>query len=104
MKTVVVVGNPKTNSRTRDAGLRLAVLLGAHDPDVIELADLGSGLLGWGDPSVKAAEPPSKPRPGSTPTPPATRPSARSTVASCKPALARTGETCAAARASWHPS
>lgn len=55
MKTVVVVGNPKTNSRTRDAGLRLAVLLGAHDPDVIELADLGSGLLGWGDPSVKAA-------------------------------------------------
>lgn len=55
MQTVVVVGNPKPNSRTRDAGMRLASLLGAQDPDVLEVTDLGPGLLAWGDPSVKAA-------------------------------------------------
>lgn len=55
MKTVVVVGNPKPNSRTRDAAVRLAALLGAQDPDVIEVSALGPGLLGWGDPEVQAA-------------------------------------------------
>lgn len=55
MKTVVVVGNPKPNSRTRDAGIRLAELLGAPDPDVVEVSELGAGLLAWGDPMVKAA-------------------------------------------------
>lgn len=55
MRGVLVVGNPKTGSRTRAAGERL---LAAFDPDgssVIELADLGAGLLGWGDARVKAA-------------------------------------------------
>lgn len=55
MQTVVVVGNPRTKSRTRDAGVRLAGLLGAPDPEVLEVIDLGPALLGWGDPSVKAA-------------------------------------------------
>lgn len=55
MKTVVVVGNPKPNSRTRDAGVRLAALLGAPAPEVIELSDLGNRLLVWGDAAVKAA-------------------------------------------------
>jgi FMN reductase len=55
VKTVVVVGNPKPNSRTRDAGLRLAALLGSPNPEVIEVTALGPGLLKWGDPSVEAA-------------------------------------------------
>ena len=59
MKTVVVAGNPKPNSRTLDAGLRLAGLLtadlGAEAPEVVDVATLGPGLLGWGDEAVKAA-------------------------------------------------
>lgn len=54
MKTVLVVGNPKVGSRTADAGARLAAALGG-DPEVIEVADLGPGLLGWGDPAVASA-------------------------------------------------
>jgi len=55
MQGVLVVGNPKAGSRTREAGERL---LAAFEPDattVIELAELGPGLLGWGDASVQAA-------------------------------------------------
>ncbi|HKU12386.1 MAG TPA: NAD(P)H-dependent oxidoreductase [Sinomonas sp.] len=55
METVVVVGNPKTRSRTRDAGLRLAALLGAAEPGIVEVADLGPGLLSWGDEAVATA-------------------------------------------------
>ena len=55
MKTVVVVGNPKPNSRTRDAAVRLSALLGGAYPEVIEVSELGTGLLGWGDATVKAA-------------------------------------------------
>src|SRR5918997_288581 len=39
--TVVVVGNPKPGSRTRQAA---------------EMAELGPALLGWGDPAVDAAK------------------------------------------------
>lgn len=55
MKTVVVVGNPKANSRTRDAGIRLAGYLGAASPKIIEISDLGAGLLTWDDPAVQAS-------------------------------------------------
>ncbi|MFD1213720.1 NAD(P)H-dependent oxidoreductase [Arthrobacter sp. GCM10027362] len=55
MKTVVVAGNPKPNSRTLDAGVRLAGLLGADAPEVLDVTTLGPGLLGWGDPAVQHA-------------------------------------------------
>ena len=50
----IVVGNPKIASRTRDAAERLAGALGA-EPSVLEVAELGAGLLGFGDPDVAAA-------------------------------------------------
>jgi len=50
----IVVGNPKAASRTRDAAERLAAALGA-EASVLEVADLGQGLLGFGDPGVAAA-------------------------------------------------
>ncbi|NKX49754.1 NADPH-dependent oxidoreductase [Arthrobacter deserti] len=55
MKTVVVAGNPKPDSRTLDAGIRLARLLGADPPEVLDVVTLGPGLLGWGDPAVQQA-------------------------------------------------
>lgn len=55
MKTVVVAGNPKPNSRTLDAGVRLAGLLDAETPEVLDVITLGPGLLGWGDPAVQQA-------------------------------------------------
>jgi FMN reductase len=54
MKSVAVVGNPKAASRTRDAAERLAADLGL-ECEVVEVAALGAGLLGWGDPDVAAA-------------------------------------------------
>jgi FMN reductase len=50
----IVVGNPKPASRTRDAAERLAAALGA-EATVIEVGELGPGLLGWGDPVVAQA-------------------------------------------------
>lgn len=57
MHIVAVIGNPKPASRTRDAAERMAAGLaaGAGTTTVIELADLGAGLLGWGDPAVAEA-------------------------------------------------
>ncbi|MEV1295694.1 NAD(P)H-dependent oxidoreductase [Pseudonocardia sp. NPDC049635] len=56
MTVTVVVGNPKPGSRTRAAGELLAEQLTGAAPDhVIELIDLGPGLLGWGDEAVAAA-------------------------------------------------
>ena len=56
MTTAIVVGNPKRDSRTLDAARRLHHdLLGAEADLVLELPDLGSGLLGWGDPEVARA-------------------------------------------------
>ncbi|HEY8059292.1 MAG TPA: NAD(P)H-dependent oxidoreductase [Acidimicrobiales bacterium] len=57
MNTVVVVGNPKLGSRTRQAGeLVVERLTGAPPNAVIEVAGLGPALLGWGDPAVEAAK------------------------------------------------
>jgi FMN reductase len=55
MRVSIVVGNPKPRSRTWDAAHRLAGGLGATDVTAYDLADLGPGLLGWGDPAVAAA-------------------------------------------------
>lgn len=54
---VVIVGNPQPGSRTRavgeSVGRRVATLT-THPDDVlvVDLADLGPSLLGWGDPTV----------------------------------------------------
>jgi FMN reductase len=54
---VVVVGNPRPASRTRMAAEMVAERLTGAPPDtVIELAELGPALLGWGDPTVEAAK------------------------------------------------
>lgn len=55
MSITIVVGNPKPLSRTWDAAHRLAEGLGASASTSIDVVDLGPGLLGWGDPAVKAA-------------------------------------------------
>lgn len=56
MKTVVVVGNPKPQSRTAEAGRNLARLLsGGDEPILLDVVALGPGLLGWGDPAVAEA-------------------------------------------------
>jgi FMN reductase len=53
----VVVGNPKPASRTRAAAELVAErLTGAPPATVIELAELGPALLGWGDPTVEDAK------------------------------------------------
>lgn len=55
--TVVVVGNPKPNSRTRAAAELVAERLTGKKPTaVIEVVELGPGLLGWGDPKVAEAK------------------------------------------------
>jgi FMN reductase len=56
MEIAVVTGNPKPASRTLDAAKLLADRLGCPSPNVvIDVVDLGAGLLGWGDPAVAAA-------------------------------------------------
>jgi len=50
----VIVGNPKPQSRTRDAAERLASALGAT-ATTIEVSELGAGVLGFGDPVVAEA-------------------------------------------------
>ncbi|MBF4621166.1 NADPH-dependent FMN reductase [Clavibacter sp. VKM Ac-2542] len=55
MSTVIVVGNPKPASRTRAAAEDLVERLGIGPAEVIEVSELGPGLLGWGDPTVAAA-------------------------------------------------
>ena len=56
MTTTVVAGNPKPGSRTLDAATRLAESLTGSAPDhVVDVIELGPGLLGWGDEKVKAA-------------------------------------------------
>ena len=57
MNTVVVVGNPRLGSRTRQAAdLVVERLTGAAPTTVIELAELGPALLSWDDPAVAAAK------------------------------------------------
>jgi FMN reductase len=56
LTTTVVVGNPKPASRTLEAGRLLAeALTGGPADHVIDVIDLGPGLLGWGDEAVAAA-------------------------------------------------
>ncbi|MBL7488564.1 NAD(P)H-dependent oxidoreductase [Frankia sp. AgB1.9] len=72
-RVLSVVGNPKPQSRTRQVAEAVAerVVRGltaggepgdgsagngaAATAEVIEVSELGAGLLGWGDPAVKAA-------------------------------------------------
>jgi FMN reductase len=54
---VAVVGNPKPASRTAEAARLVARelegLIGSgFEPDVIDLAEHGASLLGWGDPAA----------------------------------------------------
>jgi FMN reductase len=52
----VVVGNPKPKSRTYEAAVLVAERLTDAPPDVVvDVVDLGAGLLGWGDPGVADA-------------------------------------------------
>lgn len=54
---VVVVGNPKPKSRTRAAAeLIVEKLTGSAPEHVVDVVDLGAGLLGWGDPKVAEAK------------------------------------------------
>jgi FMN reductase len=56
MDVVVVTGNPKAGSRTLEAAKLVATRLGGDEPKgVVDVVELGSGLLGWGDPQVKSA-------------------------------------------------
>jgi FMN reductase len=56
MSIAVVTGNPKPGSRTLAAATLVAERLGGAPPDVvIDVVELGPGLLGWGDPAVTAA-------------------------------------------------
>jgi FMN reductase len=57
MHVVIIVGNPRTGSRTRHAAELVAQRLASGSTvDVIEVAELGSGLLSWGDPAVAEAK------------------------------------------------
>ena len=52
-RVAVVVGNPKSGSRTLAAATWLATRLGGQEPDlVVDLAELGPALLDWSDPAV----------------------------------------------------
>ena len=56
MSTVIVVGNPKSQSRTFDAAHILVEQLTGRRPDVeLDLAEFGPALLDWADPDVAAA-------------------------------------------------
>ena len=53
LTTAVVAGNPKPASRTLDAATRLAAELAGRPPaTVVDVIDLGAGLLGRGDERV----------------------------------------------------
>jgi FMN reductase len=57
VNSVVVVGNPRLGSRTRQAAeLVVARLTDAPPSTVIELSELGAGLLAWGNAAVVAAK------------------------------------------------
>ncbi|HVA14657.1 MAG TPA: NAD(P)H-dependent oxidoreductase [Stellaceae bacterium] len=56
MKTAVVVGNPKPKSRTLDAGVLVARKLSGAAPDlVLDIVDLGAGLLEFGNAQINEA-------------------------------------------------
>jgi FMN reductase len=56
MRVAVIVGNPKAKSRTRDAGVLVARKLTGTEPDVVlDVVDLGAGLLEFGNQAVSDA-------------------------------------------------
>ncbi|MBD0863537.1 hypothetical protein IA539_20385 [Gordonia sp. zg691] len=56
MITTVVAGNPKPGSRTLDAATKLVEsLTGAAADHIVDVIELGPGLLGWGDEKIEAA-------------------------------------------------
>ncbi|ROP61451.1 NADPH-dependent FMN reductase [Curtobacterium sp. PhB115] len=56
MITTVVVGNPKAASHTLEAATLVAERLTGSEPDhVVDVIELGAGLLGWGDAAVAEA-------------------------------------------------
>jgi FMN reductase len=56
LRTAVVVGNPKPRSRTYEAALLVAGRLSGADPEVVvDVADLGAGVLDWSDESTSQA-------------------------------------------------
>ena len=56
MGTIAVVGNPKPRSRTRAAAELVVERLTGAPPDiVVDVVDLGPGLLAWGDAAVGEA-------------------------------------------------
>jgi FMN reductase len=56
MTITVVIGNPKPQSRTRLAALRVAEELTGRPPDLdLDLASYGAGLLDWNDADVAVA-------------------------------------------------
>jgi FMN reductase len=56
MRTTVVVGNPKRDSRTRAAAELVAEAFSGRPADhVVEVVDLGPALLEWGDEGISAA-------------------------------------------------
>ena len=57
MRTAIVVGNPKPRSRTYDAAALVLERLTGRPPDlVVDVVDLGAGLLDRNDPAVAHAE------------------------------------------------
>lgn len=56
LRVAVVVGNPKKRSRTYEAALLVAErLTGAPAEVVVDIADLGAGVLDWSDEASSAA-------------------------------------------------
>jgi FMN reductase len=56
LKVAVLVGNPKRRSRTYEAALLVAEkLTGAAAGTVVDVADLGAGVLDWSDATATAA-------------------------------------------------
>ena len=53
--TVVLSGNPRTGSRTLKLATAVGSAISAEPPLVIDVADLGPGLLTPGDPATAAA-------------------------------------------------
>lgn len=53
--TVVLSGNPRPGSRTLKLATAVGVALSAEPPLIIDVADLGPGLLTPGDPATAAA-------------------------------------------------
>jgi FMN reductase len=53
VRTAVVVGNPKPESRTLAAAKMVAATISGGPPDiVVDVVTLGAGLLGFGEPSI----------------------------------------------------